>query len=105
MLRVIKDFSNGSKFVFYSSNYVPITLKIWVLSAIWYSARCRESRPASATGRPQPENLSAATASWGSILLGDSFPTLEELEAAFDHCQTGNRHQMAHAGVQALLAM
>jgi hypothetical protein len=30
----------------------------------------RESRPASATGRPQPENSPAATAPAGSILLG-----------------------------------
>ena len=41
------------------------------------SARGRESRAASATGRPQPENSSAATASARSILLGDSLATLE----------------------------
>src|SRR5262249_38379899 len=69
------------------------------------SARGRESRPASATGRPQPENSPAATASARSILLGDSLATLEELAGGLDHCQTGDRHHMAQAGLQALLAM
>src|SRR5262245_60950479 len=41
-------------------------------------ARGRESLPASATGRPQPENSPTASASAGSILLGDSLATLEE---------------------------
>jgi hypothetical protein len=30
---------------------------------------------------------------------------LEELAAGLDHCQTGDHHQMAQAGIQALLAM
>ena len=59
------------------------------------SPRGRESRVASATGHPQPENSPAATASAGSILLGDSLAILEELAAGLDHCQTGDRHQMA----------
>jgi hypothetical protein len=59
------------------------------------STRGRESRPASATGRPQPESSPAATAPAGSILLGDSLAALEELAAGLDHCQTGDRHQMA----------
>src|SRR5262245_34850935 len=42
-------------------------------------ARGRESRPASATGCPQPKNSPAATASAGSILLCDSLATLDEL--------------------------
>jgi hypothetical protein len=62
-------------------------------------------RSASATGRPQPENSLAPTASTGSILLGDSFATLEELAGGLDHRQTGDRNQMAQAGLQALLAM
>src|SRR5215470_2197789 len=69
------------------------------------SARYRESRHASSTGRPQPENSPAATPSTGSILLGDSLANLEELAGGLDHCQTGDRHQMAQAGFQALLAM
>src|SRR5215510_5803607 len=69
------------------------------------STRGRESRPASATGRPQPESSPAATASAGSILLGDSLAILEELAGGLDHCQPGDRHQMAQAGLQALLAM
>ena len=69
------------------------------------SPRDREFRPASATGRPQPENSSTATASAGSILLGDSLATLEELAGGLDHRQTGDRHQMAQTGLQALLAM
>jgi hypothetical protein len=69
------------------------------------NARGREFRPASATGRPQPENSAAATASAGSILLGDSFPTLEELAGGLDHCQTGDRHQMAQTGLSVILAM
>ena len=64
-----------------------------------------ESRPASATSRPQPENSPAATAPPGSILLGDSLAILEELAGGLDHRQTGDRHQMAQAGIQALLAM
>src|SRR5262249_13382298 len=44
-----------------------------------------ESRPASATGRLQPENSPAASASAGSILLGDSLATLEELAGGLDH--------------------
>jgi hypothetical protein len=40
--------------------------------ALCHSARCRESRPASATGRPQPESSPAATASARSILQGAS---------------------------------
>src|SRR5262245_2269991 len=39
--------------------------------------RGRESRTASATGRPQPESSPAATPSAGSNLLVDSHPTLE----------------------------
>ena len=50
--------------------------------------RGRESRAASATGRPQPESSPAATASARSILLGDSLATLEELAAGLDHRQT-----------------
>src|SRR5215510_9714418 len=69
------------------------------------SARGRESRAASATGRPQPENSPAATASARSILLGDPLATLEELAGGLDHRQTRDRHQMAQAGLQALLAM
>ena len=69
------------------------------------NARGREFRPASATGRPPPENSPAATASAGSILLGDSLANLDELAGGLDHCQTGDRHQMAQAGFQALLAM
>src|SRR5262245_33934818 len=48
------------------------------------NARGRESRPASATGRPKPENSPAATASAGSLLLGDSLPALEELAGGLD---------------------
>jgi hypothetical protein len=69
------------------------------------SAGGRECRTASATGHPQPENSPAATASAGSILLGDSLRTLEELAGGLTHCQTGDRHQIAQAGLQALLAM
>ena len=69
------------------------------------NARGREFRPASATGRPQPESSPAATAPAGSILLGDSLSILEELAGGLDHRQTGDRHQMAQAGHQALLAM
>src|SRR5262245_45468300 len=65
------------------------------------SARSRESCAVSATGRPQPEKSPAATASARSILLCDSLPTLEELEGGLDHCQTGDRYQMAQAGLQA----
>jgi|SRR5262245_13234810 len=53
------------------------------------SARYRESRHASATGRPQPENSPAATPSTGSILLGDSLATLEELGGR--SCSLSNR--------------
>ena len=42
-------------------------------------ARVGESRPASATGRPQTENSPVATASARSLLLGDSLATMEEL--------------------------
>ena len=69
------------------------------------SARGRESRASSATGHPQPENSPTATAPAGSILLGDSLAILEELAGGLDHRQTGDRHQMAQAGLQALLAM
>src|SRR5215813_8916740 len=58
-------------------------------------ARGGESRAAPATGRPQPENSPAPTASAGSILLGDSLAALQELAGGLDHCQTGDRHQMA----------
>ena len=54
-------------------------------------------------GRPQPEDSPATTAAAGSILLGDSLATLEELAGGLDHCQTGDRHQMAQARLQALL--
>src|SRR5262245_42163269 len=69
------------------------------------SARGRESCAASATGCPQPESSPAATASARSILLGDSLATLEELAGGLDHRQTGDRHQMAQARLQVLLAM
>src|SRR5215510_10091289 len=69
------------------------------------SARGGEYRSASATGHPQPESPPSATASARSILLGDSIPTLDELAGGLDHRQTGDRHQMAQAGLQALLAM
>ena len=39
------------------------------------------------------------------VRLGDSLPTLEELAGGLDHCQTGDRHQMEQAWLQALLAM
>ena len=64
-----------------------------------------ESRPASATGRLQPENSPAATASAGSILLGDSLATLEEVAGGLDHRQTGDRHQMAQTRLSVILAM
>src|SRR5262249_45832217 len=66
------------------------------------SARGRESRVASAIGRPQPESSPAETTSARSFLLGDSLAILEELAEGLDHCQTGDRHQMAQAGIQAL---
>ena len=49
--------------------------------------------------------MAVNTASAGSVLLGDSLAAVEALAAGLDHCQTGDRHQMAQAGVQALLAM
>src|SRR5262245_65866753 len=49
-------------------------------------ARDGESRAASATGCLQPENPPAATASAGSILLGYSLATLQELAVACYYC-------------------
>jgi hypothetical protein len=37
--------------------------------------------------------------------MGDSLANLEELAGDLDHRQTGDRHQMAQARLQALLAM
>src|SRR5215510_13425998 len=59
------------------------------------NARGRESRAASANGRPQLESSPAETASARSLLLGDSLTTLEELAGGLDHCQTRDRHQAA----------
>jgi hypothetical protein len=66
------------------------------LSCAW---RCDRAR------RSQPENSPAATASAGSILLGDSLATLDELAGDLNHRQTGDCHQMAQIRLSLILAM
>src|SRR6266508_817786 len=62
-------------------------------------SRCVSNWPSSTGSSP------AATASARSLLLGDSLATLEEVAGGLDHRQTRDRHQMAQARLQALLAM